>query len=98
MIYILESTFSFALNAGDFLHRLVFSAISFALFVVAFVDRVVVLIGPDIQLVASSFPDQTESFISSAPLPLEPSTFLAFYSKTKNKMLVRIGRKIWSIC
>ena len=91
MIYILESTFSFAPDAGDFLHRPAFSAIAFALFVVAFVDRVVVLIGPDIQLVASSFPDQTESFISFAPPQLEPSKFLAFYSKTKNKMLVRIG-------
>ena len=90
MIYILEFTSSFTLIAGDFPHQPVFFAIAFALFVEAFVDRVVVLIGPDIQLVASSFPDQTESFISSAPPQLEPSKFLAFYSKTKNKMLVRI--------
>ena len=61
-----ESTFSFTPNARDFLHQPVASAISFALFAVAFADRVVVLTGPDIQLIVSSFPDHTESFISSA--------------------------------
>ena len=97
MIYIPEFTSSFALIAGDFPHQPVFFAISFALFVVAFVDRVVVLIGPDTQLVASSFLDHTESFTSSAPPELEPSKFLAFYSKMKNKMLVRIWNNEWHL-
>ena len=86
MIYILEFTSSFALIAGDFLRQPVFFAIAFALFVRAFVDRVIVLIGPDTQLVASSFLDHTISFTSSAPPALEPSKFLAFYSKMRNKM------------
>ena len=59
-ICIQESTSSFALDAADFLHRLVVFAISFALFIAAFIDRVVVLIGPDTQLNASSSPDHIE--------------------------------------
>ena len=94
--YIPESTFSFAPNARDFLHQPVASAISFALFVVTFADRVVVLTGPDIQPVVSSFPDHTEWFISSALPAPEPSKFLAFYSKMKIKFWwesrVRFGK------